>query len=216
MKNPRLREQHISTYDALADEYERRVAELLPVLEIAADTIDAHLPREARVLDIGCGVGGAIEMLNSRGHDAYGLELSMGMAKYAYERNKRFGTQIVVGDFEDYAFNNDFDGLMALAFIHLFPKERAEELMAGMHQTLKPGGVLLIGTTESNEPKEGLEEKHDYLGKHVRFRKHWTDPELRASLESVGFEVIEKVPVVDAFGKNWMDFIVRKPNEPVE
>ena len=140
-----------------------------------------------------------------------GIELSPKMAEFAKRRNPN--PKIIVGDFLTEDFAEPFDGIIALALIHLFPKEEAMKVLRKMHDMLVPGGTLYIGTTESAESSEGWEVKEDYSGKHRRFRKHWTEAEFRRALEEAGFEVLKLHRITDPFGKKWMDFVAQKPVE---
>lgn len=199
---------HKDTYDALAEEYESRVPALRPVFEEAISYFAPHLKKGERVLDVGCGVGLSVKILSERGFSATGIELSPKMAEFAKRRNPE--AEIIVGDFLTKDFAEPFDGIIALALIHLFPKDEAMQVLRKTHDLLAPGGTLYIGTTESAESTEGWEVKEDYSGKHKRFRKHWTEEEFRRALQEAGFAVIELHRIKDPFGKNWMDFVAKK------
>lgn len=45
-------------------------------LEVDARFVDMLIPRRARVLDLGCGIGSAVKALRRRGHEAYGIDPS--------------------------------------------------------------------------------------------------------------------------------------------
>ena len=45
-------------------------------LEVDARFVDMLIPRRARVLDLGCGIGSAVKALRQRGHEAYGVDPS--------------------------------------------------------------------------------------------------------------------------------------------
>lgn len=200
---------HRETYDALAEEYEARVSTLRPVYEETISYFAPHLKKGGRVLDVGCGVGLAIEVLTERGFSAIGVELSPKMAELARRRNPE--AEIIVGDFLTYSFAEPFDGIIALALIHLFLKEEAMKVLRGMNDLLVLGGILYIGTTESVESSEGWEVKADYSGERQRFRKYWMEEELRLALEETGFEVLKLHRIADPFGKKWLDFVAQKP-----
>jgi SAM-dependent methyltransferase len=199
------------TYDALAEEYESRVEALRSVYEEVADHFSVHLSNGGRMLEVGCGVGLAVEVLEKRGFSLAGIDISPRMAEFAKKRNPR--AEIIVGDFITHKFGRSFDGMIALAFIHLFPKADSMKMLAKMFDILVPGGVLYIGTTEDKESREGWEVKEDYSGKYKRFRKHWTEGELRQALGETGFKFLELIRIRDPFDKDWMDFIVQKPNK---
>lgn len=196
-----------SAYDALADEYEERVASLLPVTNAAMDYFTPHVKTGGKILDIGCAVGVAMSVLAQRDFVVSGIEISPHMAKHAKRRNP--ASKIVVGDFLQTQFNEKFDGVLAFAFIHLFPKTEVIKIFRKIISILAPNGVALLSSTESPESKEGWYEKDDFHKKEKRFRKFWTEKELEESFLEAGFEkvVLKKFP--DPYGKIWMDFIVR-------
>ena len=57
---------HQETYDLLAEEYEARVPALRPVFEEAISYFAPHLKKGERVLDVGCGAGLAVQILDVR------------------------------------------------------------------------------------------------------------------------------------------------------
>lgn len=199
---------HRTLYDMLADEYETRASELVPVTKGAVEQFSRFLKPGGTVLDVGCGVGSAVRTLADRGFQASGIELSPRMAAYAQARNP--SASILVGDFLRTEFRQSFDGVLAFAFIHLFPKRAVNGIFRKMHSVLAPNGTAHVSSTESAESKEGWFEKADYDKRALRFRKFWTEMELRDVLTASSFEVLDLAKPVDPFGKIWMDFVVRK------
>jgi 2-polyprenyl-3-methyl-5-hydroxy-6-metoxy-1,4-benzoquinol methylase len=198
---------HRNLYDALAEEYERRADSLLPVTEDAMDYFSSHIKPGGLILDIGCGVGIAMNVLARKGFQVVGMEISPKMAEFAKRRNP--GARVMVGDFMETEFDETFDAILAFAFIHLFPKAEVPAVFDKMKSVLHPGGVCLISTTESSESREGMYVKEDFGKEYRRFRKYWTEEELRESLIASGFEILDLKKYADPFGKVWMDFVVR-------
>lgn len=52
----------------------RRLAQSGVDLDVAARFIDMMAPREASILDIGCGIGNAVAALRTAGHRAFGID----------------------------------------------------------------------------------------------------------------------------------------------
>ena len=128
------------------------------------------------------------------------------MAEFARKRNP--GAKVIVGDFAETKFDDKYDAILAFAFIHLFTKSEIPATFEKMKPILKPGGVALISSTESSESKEGMYIKEDFGKKYKRFRKYWTEQELRESLTQARFKELALKKFIDPFGKTWMDFVV--------
>jgi SAM-dependent methyltransferase len=203
-----LAELHKQTYDALAGEYERRTNELIPVTEEAVLWMAKYLPAKGRILDLGCGVGLATDFFMKNGFEVVCLDISSKMIEYAKERNP--GAQFFQEDFLVADFDAKFDGVFAFAFIHLFPKNLALEVLTKIYSILDKNGIFYVGSTKSQNSAEGYEVKKDYAGGHKRYRKHWTKDELKKSLHDSGFTILDTKDYADPFGKVWMDFIAQK------
>lgn len=199
---------HKEIYNSVADEYEARVKDLTQITKEAIDICSTYLAVGDSVLDIGCAVGLAVQCFNENGFIASGIELSDEMVVYARRRNPK--SDIVEGDFLEHKFEETFNGIYMSAFIHLFPKDKTEELFGKIRSTLKSNGYIFLSTTKSDVSKEGWEEKYDYNKKVSRFRKHWTEDELQKTIEDHKFRIINKRIFTDPFDKTWMGFIARK------
>ena len=63
----------------VADEYASKMRSFAVSgvdLEVDARFVDMLIPRRAQVLDLGCGIGSAVNALRQRGHKAYGIDPS--------------------------------------------------------------------------------------------------------------------------------------------
>ena len=197
---------HTKLYDDLAEEYEKRVSNLLPITEEVMDYFSSFISPGGLILDIGCGVGSALNILNKKGFKTTGLEISSKMIQFAKKRNPE--SNFIEGDFLKIKFYNKFDAVLAFAFIHLFPKSEIPTVFAKIKSILKPNGIILLSSTESFESKEGIYIKKDFGKKYKRFRKFWTEQELRETFTEFGFKELAFKKSTDNFGKVWMDFIV--------
>lgn len=99
------------------------------------------VPRNVRVLDIGCGVGQTLAYHRNRGCDAIGVEADANVQPIA----KRFGLDIRQGIFDASLFP-------AASFDYVTLDQVAEHvtdpnaLMQGVAHVLKPGGTVVITT----------------------------------------------------------------------
>ena len=113
--------EHMKTYDALAVDYEARGTVTASQTEKSIDWFMKYLRDGDKVLDVGCGVGGAAQIMWGRGLDVTAVDISAKMLSFA--RQKVAAINIIEGDFLTTKFDDAFDGIFAFAFIHLFSKE---------------------------------------------------------------------------------------------
>ncbi len=207
-----LSELHKETYDMVADEYEDRVETLRPTTEKALANFTDLLQQGSMVLDVGCAVGYTVEILRKSGMSVDGIDIAPKMIEYARHRNP--SNNFIVGDFLETNYTqHHYDGVLMYAFLHLFPKDIALECLDKAIAITKPGGLIFTGTTRSEQASEGFEIKHDYKKEVKRYRKRWTMPEIEAVFKSRHLEVVDYAEKVDEFGKVWMDYVVRTPQE---
>jgi SAM-dependent methyltransferase len=120
------------------------------LMEVAA--IMALLPAPpARLLDVGCGTGWTSIFFARRGYEVVGLDISADMIFHANANKQRAGlanVHFVVADYEQLAFDAEFDCAVFYGALHHAVDERAAlRMVCG---ALKPGGVCI-----TSEPGEG-------------------------------------------------------------
>jgi len=103
-----------------------------------------------------------------------------------------------------------YDAIFTRAFLHVFPKQIAEQIIKKIKSLLVDGGVAFFGVSTADTPQEGWLEKEDYPGAPERYKKLWTEEELRESLANAGFEIVDVIKPIDAEGKKRVAITVRK------
>ncbi len=169
-------------YDRIAEEYNKQREAFDNSKEIQ-EFID-RLPEGAVVLDVGCGCGvPVLKKLLSEGYTAKGIDFSQGMLEVA--RRNVPEAELVHEDILKVEFQpSSFDGIISTyAIIHIH-KSQHSLVYKKIYEWLKPGGVMLVGTSWSE-----WEEIQDYYGVPMA----WSHPAPKESLRMVkdtGFEVI--------------------------
>ena len=92
------------------------------------------------ILDFGCGPGRDLEAFTALGHVAVGLE---GAARFAGMARAASGCEVWQQDFLALELPpGRFDGVFANAALFHVPSQELPRVLAELHATLKPGGVL--------------------------------------------------------------------------
>lgn len=199
-------------YDSLAEQFREKMPVRLPADAAIVERFSSYLPRGAAVLDIGPGSGQIAGLLCGKGFAVTCIEFSERMARVAATAAP--GAVMIVDEFLAHDFGDArFDGILAMAFIHLFPAAQVPAVLAKIRSLLLPGGVVYVSTTKSDASSEGWEAKNNFRQSAPRFRKRFTREELLAMLAASGLELVAyaEVPDSEEPGKTWMDVIARVP-----
>lgn len=171
----------LAAYAREADAYERAVAPYNTSDPRLRDFITA-CPAGGRVLDLGCGPGGAAAEMAKAGLSADALDAS---PEFVAKAARHAGVRARQATFDDISGEDIYDGIWAnFSLLHAaradFPRH-----LAALHRALKPGGIFFIGM------KLGTGESRDRLG---RFYTYYTQDELETLLQDAGFTVTGAVP----------------------
>jgi SAM-dependent methyltransferase len=206
-------------YDATAEEFqhkkELRSAATLGLVNGFLDVIDQQIqaPAPYDILELGPGSGHASLLLSEKGHDVTAVEFSEPMAVLAQETAPR--AKVINAEFMEHDFGNQtFDGILGIAFIHLFSAQDAQRVAQKVFRLLNPNGAVLLSTTKHDTVQEGFEVKTNFQSTEKRFRRRYTKHEMVQLIGRAGFELFEYTENEDAEvdDKLWMNFIVTKPS----
>lgn len=140
----------------------------------------------SRVVDLGCGNGEFVEMLNERGVDAVGVDADPEMVHHLRER----GTAVVEQDVLAYMADLpalSIDGVFAAHLVEHLPYEAVLHLVRDAYRALQPGGAIVLVAPDPRSLYAHLEMYYQHFG-HVSFY----DPRLLCFfLEQVGFVAAE-------------------------
>ncbi|MEM8773629.1 MAG: class I SAM-dependent methyltransferase [Pseudomonadota bacterium] len=184
-------------WNKTAPGYAKRPISNQTAYEQTLDRIIAHLPDQARVLEIGCGTGGTALRLAPHAKEIIATDFSDGMIAEAEKRapapNVTFkSADVFAPSFKD----GSFDAVIALNVLHLIPD--ATRAIARVRDLLRPEGLFLSKTPSIAEPGLGLKfgllkmaiPLMQKFGK-APYVRQYSFAELEEDITATGFKIIE-------------------------
>jgi 2-polyprenyl-3-methyl-5-hydroxy-6-metoxy-1,4-benzoquinol methylase len=161
----------------------------------------AGLPDDARILDVGCGDGFHLRLLQKYGKKSWQLE-GIDLDKRAARMAEKAGLKVHLGTVEDLDLPEDtYDfAFMIQTIEHV---EKPDAILRAVRRILKPNGKLVIVTDNTDSIDFRLFKKSYWGGYH--FPRHWNlfnRRSLTKLAEKVGFEVANLTTQVSPV--NWV------------
>ncbi len=185
-------------------DYAREAVLYLKTFEKRMALVQRWLPQPARVLDVGCAAGYFLRVLQRRGHDVHGVELSPAIAKEAVSH---LGSERVhVGTLDDAVAAMDykpqsFDLVTLWDVIEHVPDPQS--VLRRVRELVKPGGHLLLETQNVASRWARLLGRRWHHYKHHEHLYHFTPATIRRLLDDCGFRTLE---VGSAYAGKYVSF----------
>lgn len=158
------------------------------ILRAPYKEIERLIPKNAKIVDIGCGYGFFTNFLAISGprRQVIGIDISGERIERAYKKLKN--VQFVASDIMDLDIQ-DCDAIVIIHMLHHLPSFKAqEELLRSCHQKLSSGGYIVIGEIDTKPLwKSFCSKAIDHLlyrGDSFHFR---TCEEFKKIIEKTGF-----------------------------
>jgi SAM-dependent methyltransferase len=125
-------------YDIIHKTSKHSIGEIKQIIDVTQPSIQNSV-----FLDIGCGTGITLEILTKMGYNAFGIDKSLSMCKYASANNPEINVEY--GDIMDtMAVNkNIFTHILCLYFT-VYEIEDKITFFRNCYHWLKPGGYLIV------------------------------------------------------------------------
>ena len=187
------------SYDRLAEEYTRRIADELQHKPLDRELLDRFAKQTKGrddVCDMGCGPGHVARYLRDAGASVFGLDLSPGMLEQAQKLNPdipfREGNMLSL-DIPD----GSLAGVAAFYAIVNIPRKSLPLVFREIWRVLQSRGLLLLAFHIGNE----VLHEDELWGKKISMDFLLFQPsEIRLDLEKAGFnieEIVEREPYPD-------------------
>ena len=113
---------------------------------------------EALVLDLGCGRGEWLELLQKNGIAALGVDLDTGMLEACQQINLKVQCQDALESLKQLQ-DGSASVVSAFHLVEHLPFDRVKDLVAECHRVLKPGGLLIM---ETPNPENFMVATHNF------------------------------------------------------
>jgi len=132
-----------------------------------------NIPRESKLLDLGCGPGLYAEILEDKGFKVTGIDFNKSAIEYASAHNKN--VTYVEGDYiNDFPYG-EYDAIILIyCDFGTFSDRERESLLENCYRSLRPGGKLIFDVFNEqliNDKKEGKDWEYNREG------GFWSDKE---------------------------------------
>jgi 2-polyprenyl-3-methyl-5-hydroxy-6-metoxy-1,4-benzoquinol methylase len=175
-----------SGYDRMAEQYLATKDPEDPLALRALADLASLLPKDAAVLDLGCGAGVPVtRWLADRGFAVTGVDVSAKQLELArtYVPDGTF----IKADMTEVDFGPEsFDAVVAFHSVIHVPRTEHPALLESIHRWLEPGGALLA--TMSVADYEGRDEDWEGWGAPMVWSHYGKDANV-AMLREAGFEI---------------------------
>jgi len=173
-----------SSYDLAAHRPHQAIGKLKAWLTGARALAFRWVPKDVRVLDIGCGFGETLGYHRARGCDVYGVEADENILRVA----ERCGYNVHAGLFDPSLYEADFFDYVTMDQVIEHVNDPVETLR-GVEKVLKPGGTLVLSTPNA----EGLGARilgHRWVNWHIPYHQHFfSRASMLAAAEKAGLEL---------------------------
>ena len=192
----------IESFNKFAEQYADIT--FLNILQYELNRFISLIPREGKVLDLGCGGGRDVQYFADFKLEAVGIDASI---KLIDEAKKRVNGNFEVMDMRNLTFKDEeFNGVWAQDAISYVTKEDVINVLKHISRILKKEGVFFISVRKGSDEILILHEK---LGKNEVMVGFYEINELEALLREAGFEIMNTY-IQDGNDFTWINIFAKK------
>lgn len=166
------------------------------------------LPKQALLLDLGCGAGQDARYLSTLGHRVIGLDRTLPLLRFAKKRDPV--VSFVLGDMQSIPVRAGIlDGIWAAAALMHVPKPAARRVLTELRDCVRANGLLAATVTHGwrSRIKQGGWMPGRYFAR-------WKKDELTRALHRAGWQVLSLRVVSNRERKGrWINVIARRRSD---
>ncbi|MFA6537652.1 MAG: class I SAM-dependent methyltransferase [Patescibacteria group bacterium] len=190
------------SYDKIGQEYTKQhgYGEQLSIPSLKKFL--SFLPKNAEILDVGCGGGQDSKFLSDNGCSVLGIDVSREMIKLAKKFSPKSNFKIT--DMMKLSSMKKYDGIWCCRVFHHISIKDQEEFLDKLKSLLKKNGILYLTSVVSDKKTdyEAFDSGNDGL-----LKKRLTAKNFKKLIAQLNFEIIKFKYWV---GKKGMEVIARK------
>lgn len=166
----------------------------------------ADIPKEGRVLDVGCGAGNISFWLEKRGYDVVGIDVSRVAIDWAIEEAKLRKSKLSFAVFDAakdrYIASEPFDIVLDNHALHCIIGQDRQKYLSNIINNLKAGGIYICNTM-CNAPKDPEVLKNFdatancYIRNDVAIRYIGRQDDIIREIEAAGFRILQADLMLD-------------------
>lgn len=178
-------------YNRIASEYESSRRDNSEDVRLLSALVE-RLPRNASMLDAGCGSGYPVTQFLAQHFQVIGIDLALKQIQLA--KNRSLGAEFVCADITNLPIReNSFDAVCSYyAIIHI-PRGEHQKALENFLNILKPGGLALLCMGAGDLP----EDTSRYHGTSMFWSHFGRDTNLEM-MKSTGFHILWSKTIVDS------------------
>ena len=171
-------------------DYVREKSQRIEWFRRRLSVVERHLPRQGRVLDVGCAAGFFLELMRARGYSVHGLDVSA----HAVCLARNLGLEVRRADIRSARYpSSHFDLVTMWDVLEHVPDPLG--YLREAHRILRPTGVLLVETLNIGSFTARLLGRRWPLFAPPYHLFYFTRPAMRMMLARTGFLTVRAVPV---------------------
>ncbi len=152
-----------------------------------------------KILDIGCGSGRDLSVLDELGYDCYGVDPTPQFVEIAQEIHPELKDRIILGALPDLSvpFDGEFDGVLCSAVLMHIEVDQLSDAAIAIKACLKVGGRLLFSV-----PSKRLDVVSENRDQNGRLFIPNQANRLKSIFEELGFKTISTWNNSDSMGRD--------------